>query len=74
MKFLLQVASDNRRILWKMLELKTLQVRNKNKKLCNPDFLLIFCLLKESVQMFLEENCKFVNQMLHFSKNSTYKT
>ena len=45
----------------KVLRLDTFQFRNKKQK-CN-----LFCLLKESVQMFLEENCKFVNQTLHYS-------
>ena len=52
-----------KKILWKfqILNLFSLEIRNKNK--LNQNFLFL-CLLKASVQTFLEENCTVINQRI----------
>ena len=59
MKFLLQVASDIRRILQKFQSSKSFSLEIRKKR--NPDFTLIYLFDKKSVQTLLEENCKLVN-------------
>ena len=50
-----------------VLELKTLQFRNKKRKI-EPDFLLFSLFAKSICQMLSEENCELFNQMCYCSE------